>query len=405
MKYALIIAMALCQVSYSQITKKTLFLGNSYIYSNDMPAMISSLATADGNTLIKDQNTPGGYTLQGHSTNATTHTKIANNNWDFVILQEQSQLPSFPWSQVTSDVFPYAEILCDSIRAANPCAYPIFFDTWGRRDGDPQWDSINTFDKMNARLLNGYTTMSDMNSTLMAPVGVGFDHVHNDGASPITHAALYSGDGSHPSVYGTYLAACVFYEIVFSSSSVGNTYVPGGITGSEATYLQGVAHHILNDVDSIDLDFTSPEADFSFMSSGTNVTFTNLSQHSFDWSWDFDNGSNSTDENPVHDFGAYGSFDVTLTSNYCGKSDDTTITVNISAAGIDETAETFELFPNPSESGAINISVQSPTLVEIFELSGKNIRNEFISGKSEIQLESGIYLVRVGNQIKKLIVL
>lgn len=405
MKYLLLFTLFLAQISYSQITRKALFIGNSYIYSNDMPGMVSSLATADGHTLIKDQSTPGGYTLEGHSTNATTLFDITNIDWDFVILQEQSQLPSFPWSQVNSDVFPYAELLCDSIRSANPCAIPVFFDTWGRRDGDSQWDSINTFDKMNARLLNAYTTMAYINSSLMAPVGVGFNHVQDDGSSPITHTAMYAGDGSHPSVYGTYLAACTFYEIIFNTSPVGNTYIPGGVNATEASYLQFVAHHILNDVDSLNLDFTQPIADFTFTISGTTVNFSNLSSHSFDWNWDFDNGSNSADENPSIDFGTYGSFDVMLTSNYCGNSDDTTITVTISPASMVENNTSFEVFPNPSESGLVTVSVSSPSQINIYEISGKKIQTIDINNWTEIQLESGVYLIKLGNAVKKLVVL
>jgi hypothetical protein len=370
-----------------------------------MPGMISSLANADGNTLIKDQYTPGGYTFQGHSTNPLTLSKIANNTWDFVVLQEQSQLPSFPWSQVNSDVFPYAEILCDSIRSANECAIPLFFSTWGRRDGDPQWDSINTFDKMNARLLHAYTTMADLNSGMIAPIGVGFNHVQDDGTSPITHTSLYSVDGSHPSVYGTYLAACVFYEIIFDSSSIGNTFVPAAITGQEATYLQGVAHHLLVNVDSLELDFTQPEANFSYVTTGTTVTFTNLSSHSFDWNWDFDNGSNSVVENPTVDFGTSGIFNVNLVANYCGKTHDTTITISISAASILESTTHFEIYPNPSENGTITIKVVNPTLLQIFELSGKKLYERKVEDETQIQLESGVYLVKLGTGVKKLLVL
>ena len=41
----------------AQTTKKVCFIGNSYTYSNDLPGLIASIATADGNILIKDQST------------------------------------------------------------------------------------------------------------------------------------------------------------------------------------------------------------------------------------------------------------------------------------------------------------------------------------------------------------
>ena len=37
----------------------------------------------------------------------------------------------------------------------------MFFMTWGRENGDPQWDSISTFNKMNLRLRNAYLRFAD----------------------------------------------------------------------------------------------------------------------------------------------------------------------------------------------------------------------------------------------------
>ena len=87
-------------------------------------------------------------------------SKINAASWDFVVLQEQSQIPSFPPSQVASDCFPYASILVDSIKSANPCAEPVFFMTWGRENGD-QNNCINypplcTYGGMQARLRESY---------------------------------------------------------------------------------------------------------------------------------------------------------------------------------------------------------------------------------------------------------
>ena len=56
-----------------------------------------------GDTLFTDSNTPGGYTLNLHSTNTTTQTKINSQQWDYVVLQEQSQIPSLPQSITGSD--------------------------------------------------------------------------------------------------------------------------------------------------------------------------------------------------------------------------------------------------------------------------------------------------------------
>ena len=132
----LFIASLLPYLIFSQTVRRVLFLGNSYTFVNDLPQLTANFSQAAGDSLIFDSNTPGGYSLQQHSVNQTTLTKIALGNWDFVVLQEQSQMPSFPLSQVLVEVFPYAKKLDSLIKAANPCTQTIFFMTWGRKNGD-----------------------------------------------------------------------------------------------------------------------------------------------------------------------------------------------------------------------------------------------------------------------------
>ena len=99
--------------------KKILFVGNSYIYVNNLPLVLYNLALSNGDTIIYDSSAPGGYTLLQHTTNATTLSKINAQNWDYVVLQEQSQKPSFPPSQVQAETYPYATQLNDLILATN----------------------------------------------------------------------------------------------------------------------------------------------------------------------------------------------------------------------------------------------------------------------------------------------
>jgi hypothetical protein len=390
--------------SFSQTTKKVCFLGNSYTYYNDMPGMVAAMANADGNTLVKDQNTPGGHTLQGHSTNSTSLTKITANNWDYVVLQDQSQMPSFPWSQVSTDVLPYAEILSDSIRSANECAIPLFFNTWGRLAGDPQWDSINTFTKMNYRLANAYGHMADVNTGMRAPVGIGFEHIENDGGSPLTLAQLYNGDGSHPSVYGSYLAACIFYEIIFETTSQGNTHLPSGIIASEATYIQNVANHVVNDVDSIDVDFTDPFANFSYSINGLEVTFSNESEHAFEYSWDFGDSNNSTDENPVHTYSSNTSYNVVLTATNCGQSHDTTIVVNFTAENPTIEFESINVYPNPVNDQVYIQYTGQQVYGQLYSIQGEMMMPIILNESVEIHLIPGTYIVRIGELNRKIIV-
>src|SRR3989344_7408694 len=100
---------------------KVLFIGNSYTYVNNLPQVLADIANAMGDTLTHDSSTPGGYTLNLHTSNATTLSKINAQTWDFVVLQEQSQLPSFDSAQVSIDVYPYARQLDSLISVNDSC--------------------------------------------------------------------------------------------------------------------------------------------------------------------------------------------------------------------------------------------------------------------------------------------
>ncbi|HYG15677.1 MAG TPA: SGNH/GDSL hydrolase family protein, partial [Bacteroidia bacterium] len=82
-------------VAYGQ-KRKVLFIGNSYTRVNDLPLITSGIAMNMGDTLVYDVSYPDGYTLEQHFTNSTTLNKIKAGGWDYVVLQEQSQRPSFP---------------------------------------------------------------------------------------------------------------------------------------------------------------------------------------------------------------------------------------------------------------------------------------------------------------------
>ncbi|HIB02155.1 MAG TPA: hypothetical protein EYO31_09980, partial [Phycisphaerales bacterium] len=58
---------------------------------------------------------------------------------------------------------------------------------------------------------------------------------------------LYSGDNSHPSIYGSYLAACTFYSSIFKKSCVGSAFWPVGVDSATAVFLQTVASNTVLD--------------------------------------------------------------------------------------------------------------------------------------------------------------
>ena len=110
-KFILTILLGIASMqAFSKVTQ-VLFIGNSYTGVNNLPQLFYDLSLSLGDSVFVDTYNPGGYTLQMHSTDVNTLAKINSRPWDFVILQEQSQRPSFPPAQVAMDVYPYARQL------------------------------------------------------------------------------------------------------------------------------------------------------------------------------------------------------------------------------------------------------------------------------------------------------
>ena len=98
MKHLLFILFTFCLLfsgvqSKAQQKRNVLFLGNSYTAVNNLPQLVHDVAISTGDTLIFDSNMPGGFTLEAHSLNTTSQNKIKVGNWNYVVIQGQSQEP------------------------------------------------------------------------------------------------------------------------------------------------------------------------------------------------------------------------------------------------------------------------------------------------------------------------
>ncbi len=323
-------------ISHTSIADKrnALFLGNSYTYFNGgMQNMIANIATSLGDTLTHDNNTPGGYTANQHSTNATTISKIIQGGWDYVAIQCQSQEPSFSTAQVLAQTYPYVMTLDSLIQANNTCAETVMFMTWGRMNGDLQNYPNDTYDAMQQRLRNGYTLFADSAHATISPVGAAWKVMRDNHAG----INLYNADGSHPSVNGTYLAACVFYCTMFKKSCVGSQYLPSGVGNGDALSMQQVASSVvLDSLENWQQYGGIPDASFTIIPQlgfYNQIVCTNSSLRYSNSSWNFGDGSpvnNSTSPNHTFPIGT-GTYTICLTvTSLCGKTDSICQTIMIS---------------------------------------------------------------------------
>jgi len=209
-------AMDCSNLQANESCTRVLFIGNSYTYVNDLPNTFADLARAGGHKTEVGMSAQGGWMLADHVKSSDTIAKIDSAKWNFVVLQEQSEVPSIQSSR-TQEMYPAARVLVDDVRQAG--AVPILFITWAHRDGLPA-NGMPDYASMQAQISNGYLVTAQALNSPVAPVGVAWQAVRN----LYPQINLWQDDGSHPTEEGTYLAACVFYADIFQQSPKGLSY-------------------------------------------------------------------------------------------------------------------------------------------------------------------------------------
>ena len=204
----------------SQPSTRILFIGNSYTFINGgLDKQLKGLAPSIETECIA----VGGYTLEKHWNDGNAIQTIREGKWDYVILQEQSQFPVINQKKF----YDFARKFDEEIRRSG--AKTILLMTWERPDS-------RKFGVTTDNLAAAYKAIGKELGVKVAPAGLAFARAIR-GKPELT---LYSQDG-HPTVEGTYLAACVLYRTIFENSPVGNPYSERSIPAEMRAYLQGIA--------------------------------------------------------------------------------------------------------------------------------------------------------------------
>jgi len=404
-KIYLLLIIISTQSFYAQDSKNVLFLGNSYTYYNNLPLLVQKAATSAGDTFTYDTNTPGGHRLKGHATNPISISKIQTGNWDYVVLQDQSQYPSFPDAQVATEVYPYATQLSNLIKLHNPCATTAFFMTWGRENGDAGncggWSPVCTYEGMDNLLRQRYQIMANDNNGITSPVGAVWRYLRTN--HPTIN--LYSGDGSHPSSTGSYAGAITFYCSLFQKDPTQVTF-NSSLNAADATIIKNAVKQVVfNDFSEWNIGKYNPVASFNTTNTNQNYTFTNTSENGVSYNWNFGDGNSATDENPIHTYMNNGGYTIILTTTNCEKTSVLTHDISVSGLNIDDN---FYLVKNPVLdllTISSNLFKQNKYRIKITSVIGQRIldlkSNDNISQKINISnLANGLYILNISNSDK-----
>lgn len=388
-------------------TIRVLFLGNSYIATNNLPAMVQQIAGSIGHQVQYQAHTPGGYRFMQHAADPTTRSLIAQGNWDFVVLQEQSQLPSFPDPDVYYDVLPYMRQLDSMVKASNLCTRTVFYMTWGRKNGDMGncgfFPPLCTYWGMDSLLSLRYTQMADSQNALLCPVGKVWRHLRLNQPG----IELYQPDESHPSYAGTYAAAMSFSTTFLGVDPLQITY-NGSLGASDAMAIRQATKAVVYDSLSY-WDFGLPHpilAQFQYTDHGGGlVEFDNFSTGADQYLWYFGDGDSSLQSDPTHTYPGPGTYPVRLIARYCHHVDSIDKNVEVGGLSIPESIDQGNaqprIYPNPVGNNlTLELSQRQPGKYRILNQRGQQVLSGHWPPTKEVNiplygLPAGMYLLQM----------
>ena len=189
--------------------------------------------------------------------------------------------------------------------------------------------------------------------------------------------ALDSSGYPHISYYATTIYDLKYAKWTGSSWSISSVDTAGsvGLYSSIALDSSGYPHISYYDTTNTNLKYatSAPSYSTSFTASPTsgsvplNVYFTDTSTGSpISWSWDFDDGYTSSVQNPIHTFGATGTYTVNLTCTFDGPvydSYESDIVVGTPACGVNidlSLSKYTQFFPYEYIDGTIVLTGDAP---------------------------------------------
>jgi hypothetical protein len=217
--------------------KRVLFVGNSYMYYNDsLHNHVNRIASAADPALQKGiqykSATVGGAPLWHHNiVHLTTPGNLGiKQPFELVIMQGNSTdaMSDAPRARFRESVIAFNEVI--SKQGGKVALYMTPAHVKPSKAATPD---------MTDKTAEMYVSAGNEIGALVIPTGLAFAEAYRQRPDIKLH---HDFDGSHPTLIGTYLAACTVYASIYGKSPVGNTYdYYGRISKDDAAFLQKVA--------------------------------------------------------------------------------------------------------------------------------------------------------------------
>lgn len=185
---------------------RVLFVGNSYTRFNDLPRMVRRVSESvpDARPIRASRVTHPGFSLRRHWRHERLRRRIARESYEAIVLQGRSTSPL----EAPDELREYANRF--AAHAETHGARVVLFETWPRREGHFLYRRSELVDdpaQMLERIEDVYVPLGQELDAPVAPVGRAWLTARRE----LPSTSLHRRDGTHPTIAGTYLAACVLY--------------------------------------------------------------------------------------------------------------------------------------------------------------------------------------------------
>lgn len=229
-----------------------LFLGNSLMFYNDMPALFASIAKAEGREVNVRSVTKGSATISDFADESTKVGSVAipllkEQTWDYVVIEPSRRISPYENSVRDAELASAKKLRLLAQAAGGDL---LLYSVWGNDNGRvieyraespiyfPEVERHAMERKPHAEFLHRVNLefSAALGGVRVAPAGKAFESC----IEKHPELELYHTDRRHPSPIGSYLAAAVIYATIFGEPV---TSIPYEISPAPAHgLLEGIAN-------------------------------------------------------------------------------------------------------------------------------------------------------------------
>lgn len=181
---------------------RILFVGNSLTGFNNLPGQFRAIANRNGQTPVVGAFIKFGQTLQVQLADKALQSEL-RQRWDFVVLQEYSNIPLVNFALFSQDIAAFKAMLAPS------GAKIVLYENYPYTDS-PAGTMV--------ALDQAYAKVSQATGADIIPLGRAMSDITQSLGAPVTYA---KADIKHPSPLASYMFALMFAKYFYKLSPLG----------------------------------------------------------------------------------------------------------------------------------------------------------------------------------------